>query len=264
MKKNAPVNDRSSLAVEKFVVAAVPLVKRATDNALALGKLVDELVTQVGTEYGQHTIDKAAADDRLACSAQWLRRCWAVYRLTNKFGVELKTKYPRLSKSHLYQIARILAADLKPTEDQTVKQQQEKWIHAFATEATRRSLTVDELRKLVSNVVGTFSKKPTASQHDDTQQSSDELTAEALDNATHEISRVAAPAAITSGKVTLTEARTVVVRVLDQVVTAAEQLIGHGQDGIMADHLKSVAARLTAIAAKLAEINTNANIAPAA
>lgn len=140
--------DKVERKIEKLTAA----VKEAKKATYTIGEICDEIITDIGLEYGKGTFKNIAI--KIGCNERQLRRCWDFYRLMSNPAYKTDdTERLRVEKPYaIFELGRILNADLSEKEKQELigtlaqKTVAEKW--TVAELATRVTKELDHRGKL--------------------------------------------------------------------------------------------------------------------
>ena len=147
-----PQQIRYTAKEEKYIRLIAVALRRAEKAKDIIGKLVDELIGEKGgIDYGGETIERIATHPDVNCSAQHLRRCWNLYRLTSGYGSLISPEHKKVCRSAKCQIARLLDLEMDVKAMLAIV---DECIH----QTVARSLTVDEVREMVSRRLDEFGK----------------------------------------------------------------------------------------------------------
>lgn len=124
--------------VERKIETLAKVVKEAKDATNNIGQICDDIIKDIGLDYGKGTFKNLAI--KIGCSERHLRRCWDFYRLMSNPAYKTEdTSRLRDDKPYaIFELGRILNADLSEKERQEL-------IFALAQKTVAEKWTVAEL-----------------------------------------------------------------------------------------------------------------------
>lgn len=248
---------------KEFVAQVSAVARRNEETALEVGRLTEELVAKAGgITYGEQTIARVARHPEIGCTAQYIRECWAIYRLDKAHGAEL-SRYPGLSKSTQYQLARVLGTKKWPKSipADKVDEEKKKLVFACAATASELAMTAEEVGGLVSAELDKLGLLRKSNRQKQSPPASKKPALHALAAS----SAAPQPELATGNDIDDDDPRGRLIRLLNEAMALSQKLAEEGPDAALADIVADAAKKLVAAAKNLrmARRSGAVNVSPA-